>query len=137
MHDYGNTIIIIIIIPLSVTVYGLLGVPLKPRVVLMTLNVQFLSVSDSCRSEQVADVSSITDLGQLPQSDVMRYCTVEHPESSCDQWNVSSPGLTSASVRSMIGRTSPQAAVYQMRIILRSKYIYIHAWKCVHDHEDS
>ena len=52
---------------------------------LITLKVQFLSVSDSCRSEQVADVSSITDPGQLPQSDVMKYCTVEHSESSRDQ----------------------------------------------------
>ena len=51
----------------------------------MTLNVQFRSVSDSCRLEQVADVSSIIDPGQLPQSDVMKYCTVEHSESSRDQ----------------------------------------------------
>ena len=80
--------------PLRVTVRGLLGVPLKPRVMLMTLNVQFLSVSDSCRLEQVADVSSLTDLGQLPQSDVMRYCTVEHSELSRDQLNVSCPRLT-------------------------------------------
>ena len=71
--------------PLRVTVRGSLGVPLKPRVMLMTLKVQFLSVSDSCRSEQVADVLSITDPGQLPQSDVMKYCTVEHSESSRDQ----------------------------------------------------
>ena len=44
-----HIILNIIPIPLRVTVTGLLGVPLKPRVLLMTPNVQFLSVSDSCR----------------------------------------------------------------------------------------
>ena len=75
----------------------------------MTLNVQFLPVSDGCRSEQVANVSSIMDLGQLPQSDVIKYCTVEHSESSRDHMNVSCSGRTL--VRLMIGRTSPQAPV--------------------------
>jgi hypothetical protein len=101
-------------IPLNVTVRGLLGVPLNPRVILVTLNEQFLKVSDSCKPEQVADVSSLTDSGQFPQSDVMRYCTVEHPESGCDQLNLSSPGLTSA--RSTTGGTFPHSAIQSIRI---------------------
>ena len=74
----------------------LLGVPVNPRVIPWTLNVQFVAVSDSCSSEQVADVSSITNLEQLPQSDIMRYCTstFEQSESSRVQLNVSCPGLT-------------------------------------------
>ena len=58
-------------LPLSVTVIGLLGAPLKPRVMLITLNEQFLSVSDSCRLEQTADVSLLRE--QVPQLEVMRY----------------------------------------------------------------
>ena len=46
-------------LPLSVTMTRLLGVPVKPQRVPLTLNVQFLSVTDSCRSEQVANVSAL------------------------------------------------------------------------------
>ena len=66
-------------------------------------------VFDSCRFEQVANDSSLTYLEQLPQSDVMRYCTVEHSEFSRDQLNLSSSGLTS--VRLTSGDTLPQAAI--------------------------
>ena len=102
MHGY-------VAIPLSATVRELLGVPLKPRVMLVTLNEQFFMVSDSCRSEQVADGSSLTYPEQLPQSDVMRYCTVEHSEFCCDQLNSSSSGPTL--VRLTSGDTLPQAAI--------------------------
>ena len=75
----------------------------------MTLNKQFFMVSDSCRFEQVANGSSLTYLEQLPQSDVMRYCTVEHSEFSCDQLNSSSSGPTL--VRLTSGDSLPQAAM--------------------------
>ena len=71
---------------------GSLDGPLKPHITLPTLNVQFLSVADSCTLEQVADVSPLT--AQLPQSEVMTYCTDGQLESSWDQLNVSSPGRT-------------------------------------------
>ena len=54
-------------------VIELLGVPVNPRVLPWTLNVQFVAVSDSCSSEHVADVLSVTDPEQFPQSDVIRY----------------------------------------------------------------
>ena len=60
-------------LPLSITVIRLLGVPVNPRLIPWTLNVQFVSVSDSCSSEHVADVSSVTDPEQFPQSDIIRY----------------------------------------------------------------
>ena len=69
---------------------GLLGGPVKPHITLPTLNVQFLSVADSCRLEQVADLSPPTK--QLPQSELMTYCTDGQSESSWDQLNVSSRG---------------------------------------------
>ena len=76
----------------------------------MTPNVQFLSVSDSCRLEQTADFSSLMDPVQLPQSDVMRYCTMEHSESSRDQLNVSCPDLMS--VRLTTGCVSEHASAH-------------------------
>ena len=56
-------------IHLSVTVIGLLGLPVKPQSVLQTLNVQFLSVVDIFMLEQVTDVFVVLR-GQLPQSDL-------------------------------------------------------------------
>ena len=80
-------------IPLSVTVIGLLDGPVKLQITLLTLNVQFLSVVNSCRFEQSADMLSFTE--QSPQSKVTLYCTVGQLESICDQLNVSSPRQTS------------------------------------------
>ena len=71
---------------------GSLDGPLKPQITLPTLNVRFLSVADSCRLEQVADVSALTE--QFPQSEVVTYCTDGQLGSSWDQLNVSSPGRT-------------------------------------------
>ena len=59
---------------LSVTVMESLDGPLKPQMLLLTLNVQFLAVADSDRLEQVAEVPV---LEQLPQSEMMGYLTVE------------------------------------------------------------
>ena len=75
----------------------------------MTLNEQFFMVSDSYRSEQVADGSSLIYPEQLPQSDMIRYCTVEHSEFSSVQLNSSSSGPTL--VRLISGDTLPQAAI--------------------------
>ena len=46
-------------LPLSITMTGSLSVPVKPRSIPLTLNVQFLSVADSYRFEQVADVAAL------------------------------------------------------------------------------
>ena len=71
---------------------GLLDIPVKPQITHPTLNVQFLSVADGCRLEQVADLSALTE--QLPQSKLMTYCTNGQLGSSWDQLNMSSPGRT-------------------------------------------
>ena len=81
-------------VPLSVTVTGLLDGPVKPQITLPTLNIQFLSIVNSWRFEQVADASPLME--QLPQLEVVRlYCNVGQLGSICDQLNVSSPGRTS------------------------------------------
>ena len=72
---------------------GLLDGPMKPQIILSTLNEQFLSVVDSDRLEQVADVSSLRE--QSPQLETIRYCTSEQFGSICSQLNLSFLGLTS------------------------------------------
>ena len=62
-------------IPLNVTAIGLLGLPVKLWSVPQTLNVQFLSVADIFMLEQVTDVLVVIR-EQLPQSEVIRYCTL-------------------------------------------------------------
>lgn len=79
-------------VPLSVTVTALLDGPVKPQIMLLILNVQFLSVAESWRFEQVADVPEPVE--QLPQSEVMLYCTVGQLGSICVHANVSSSGRT-------------------------------------------
>ena len=77
LHEYSSSEmckkLYTINVPFSVTVAGVLDGPLNPQILLLTLNVQFLAVVDSCKLGQVAEVLFVTLGGQLPQSEVIEY----------------------------------------------------------------